>query len=138
MPCRLSVRAYFFRSMTLAPETPSWQAFTNRRQFRDVMRVRGGERAFKGALLMVDVDHFKRVNDHYGHATGDAALAAFGAACRAELRAGDLAARLGGDEFALLLQLWSDRTPEETLAAISRPPSAGASRGAAGGISPPR
>jgi diguanylate cyclase (GGDEF)-like protein len=83
-----------------------------------------------GFVVMSDFDDFKLLNDHYGHATGDAALAGFGAACRAELRGGDLAARLGGDEFALLLQRRSDRTPEEVLSAISRRLSAGAARGA--------
>jgi diguanylate cyclase (GGDEF)-like protein len=83
-----------------------------------------------GYVVMSDFDDFKLLNDHYGHATGDAALAAFGTACRAELRAGDLAARLGGDEFALLLQATPDRTPEETLTGISRRLAAGAARGA--------
>jgi diguanylate cyclase (GGDEF)-like protein len=55
------------------------------------------------ALVLLDLDDFKVVNDRYGHAAGDAALRAVGAELRAALRGGDTAARLGGDEFALLI-----------------------------------
>jgi diguanylate cyclase (GGDEF)-like protein/PAS domain S-box-containing protein len=56
-----------------------------------------------GALLMIDLDGFKAVNDTHGHAVGDAALAAVAQALRMRLRATDLLARVGGDEFAVLL-----------------------------------
>ena len=55
------------------------------------------------SLLMLDLDHFKEVNDHEGHAVGDAVLRAAAQRIKAEIRAEDLAARLGGDEFAVLL-----------------------------------
>jgi diguanylate cyclase (GGDEF)-like protein len=55
------------------------------------------------ALVLLDLDDFKVVNDRYGHAAGDAALRAVGTELRAALRSGDVAARLGGDEFALLV-----------------------------------
>lgn len=55
------------------------------------------------ALVLLDLDDFKAVNDRHGHATGDAALRAVGAELRAALRGGDVAARIGGDEFALLV-----------------------------------
>lgn len=55
------------------------------------------------SLVMMDVDHFKNVNDAYGHLTGDAALKAVGSMLSATTRAGDLACRLGGEEFAVLL-----------------------------------
>lgn len=55
------------------------------------------------ALVLLDLDDFKVVNDRYGHAAGDAALRAVGIELRAALRGGDVAARLGGDEFALLV-----------------------------------
>jgi diguanylate cyclase (GGDEF)-like protein len=52
---------------------------------------------------MVDLDHFKQVNDTYGHATGDEVLRVFALRCRADLRQSDIFARLGGEEFAALL-----------------------------------
>jgi diguanylate cyclase (GGDEF)-like protein len=80
-------------------ERDALTGLANRRQFREVMRVRGGERAFKGALLMVDVDHFKRVNDHYGHAAGDRVLVEVARRLGAAMRGDDLVARWGGEEF---------------------------------------
>lgn len=55
------------------------------------------------SLLMVDVDHFKRVNDTFGHDAGDAALRALADRLRKELRGMDTAARYGGEEFAIIL-----------------------------------
>ena len=56
------------------------------------------------ALIMLDVDYFKRYNDHHGHVEGDAALQAVAAAIGASLRRpADLAARFGGEEFTILL-----------------------------------
>ena len=57
----------------------------------------------QGALLMIDLDGFKAVNDRHGHATGDAVLAGAAERLRSRLRTSDLLARLGGDEFAALL-----------------------------------
>jgi diguanylate cyclase (GGDEF)-like protein len=80
-------------------ERDALTGLANRRQFREVMRVRGAERAFRGALLMVDVDHFKRINDHYGHAAGDRVLVEVGRRLGAAMRGDDLVARWGGEEF---------------------------------------
>jgi diguanylate cyclase (GGDEF)-like protein len=55
------------------------------------------------ALVLLDLDDFKAVNDKLGHAAGDEALRAIGAELRAILRTGDAAARLGGDEFAVIV-----------------------------------
>jgi diguanylate cyclase (GGDEF)-like protein len=66
-------------------------------------RSEAGDRAGALAVLMLDIDHFKSVNDRFGHAVGDAVLRAVAGRCRAVLKAGDLPARLGGEEFAVLL-----------------------------------
>ena len=55
------------------------------------------------AVVMVDLDHFKQINDRFGHSTGDAALADFAERLRAGLRAQDLPFRYGGEEFCVLL-----------------------------------
>lgn len=54
-------------------------------------------------VLAFDIDHFKKVNDTYGHAMGDAVLQAFAVALRSELRGKDLVARMGGEEFVAVL-----------------------------------
>ena len=78
----------------------------NRRGFdqlaaREIQRSRRtGERIW---LVMLDIDHFKRVNDTYGHAAGDEALRAVGTCCREQLREIDVLARFGGEEFVILL-----------------------------------
>lgn len=55
------------------------------------------------ACVVLDVDHFKKVNDTHGHAAGDEVLKAVASVCRANLRASDLFGRLGGEEFAIVL-----------------------------------
>jgi diguanylate cyclase (GGDEF)-like protein len=65
------------------------------------------ERVFQdqrpAGVLMVDLDHFKRLNDTYGHHAGDDVLAAVGACLRSQLRQADLGGRFGGEEFTVLL-----------------------------------
>lgn len=60
-------------------------------------------RVFQGSLIMLDLDHFKPVNDDFGHAAGDAVLQEVTRRCLDVLRAEDVLARLGGDEFAIVL-----------------------------------
>jgi len=55
------------------------------------------------SVLMIDVDHFKSVNDRFGHASGDVALFTVAERCRVALRHGDVLARYGGEEFAVVL-----------------------------------
>ncbi len=70
----------------------------NRRQFDEDLPGQVGE----GTLLLLDIDHFKRVNDTHGHGVGDRVLIALGEALRANVRASDRVYRLGGEEFAVL------------------------------------
>ena len=63
--------------------------------------LRNGERLL---ALLIDVDHFKRINDTFGHVTGDHVLAQVARAIRSCTRAGDLAARYGGEEFLVLVR----------------------------------
>lgn len=60
------------------------------------------------ALLLIDVDYFKQINDGHGHPTGDQILRRLADRMRAGIRRGDLAARLGGDEFAVILEGLAD------------------------------
>lgn len=62
-----------------------------------------GRTGTRAALLFVDVDHFKQINDSLGHDAGDALLCGFARRLRSELRRNDTAARLGGDEFGVIL-----------------------------------
>jgi len=83
-------------------------------------------------LAMIDIDHFKPINDQHGHAVGDAMLMAIGAACRTAVRSNDVIGRLGGEEFAMLMPLTDQETAfrivdrlREAVAAISIPTSDG-------------
>lgn len=96
--------------------TDSLTGWYNRRGFfelgrRELERARRFGRPL--TAIMFDLDHFKRVNDTYGHATGDQVLAGLAELCRHELREVDLLGRYGGEEFAVLL-------PESGLT-IARP-----------------
>lgn len=74
----------------------------NRRAFHDtarsLLRDRGG-----GCLVVCDIDHFKRINDRWGHATGDLVIVAAVDVLRHGLRANDVIGRIGGEEFAMVL-----------------------------------
>ncbi|MEJ5999601.1 GGDEF domain-containing protein [Paucibacter soli] len=68
-------------------------------------------------IALLDIDHFKRVNDSHGHAAGDAVLRAFARTCTETLRAADVMARWGGEEFVVLL---TDSSLPPALAALER------------------
>jgi len=78
----------------------------NRRNFENAIAresdrvARSGEPAL---LLMLDIDHFKRINDHHGHVAGDLVIKAVSEALNATVRPMDLVARIGGEEFAIIL-----------------------------------
>jgi diguanylate cyclase len=82
----------------------------NRRRFEQFIGTeveRSHEEGTPLCLIMTDIDHFKSVNDSYGHTTGDEVLKAFAALLSKNVRSTDLVARYGGEEFALVLP----RTP---------------------------
>jgi diguanylate cyclase (GGDEF)-like protein len=84
----------------------------NRRAFLEEIRVRLGvvqRTARPAALVYIDVDNFKPVNDVHGHAVGDAVLRRIAERIRRSVRASDVVARLGGDEFAI----WLDEADAE-------------------------
>jgi diguanylate cyclase (GGDEF)-like protein len=79
---------------------PNRRAFDERLQLEIERGARTGESL---ALMIGDIDHFKRLNDRFGHAAGDAALASIGQVLINECRAIDTPARIGGEEFAIVL-----------------------------------
>ena len=91
-----------------------------RRAFREMLEramIRHRRRARPCALAILDVDHFKRVNDTHGHATGDRVLKGISGEILRSLRKGDTFARLGGEEFALFMP---ETGPEEACIAAER------------------
>jgi len=99
-------RRRFENELVRLATTDSLTGLPNRRHFletagRELVRLRRYARP--ATVLMLDVDHFKRINDTHGHAEGDEALKAVAATCRRTLRDSDLTGRLGGEEFAVLL-----------------------------------
>lgn len=82
---------------------------------REIARCRRYGRT--GSIAMLDVDHFKRINDGHGHAAGDAVLRQLAERCAVSLRPNDVFGRLGGEEFGILL---AETTPEQALIAIER------------------
>jgi diguanylate cyclase (GGDEF)-like protein len=86
--------------------TDSLTAVYNRRTFKELAEPqlsRSRRAEMPVSLLMLDLDHFKRINDTYGHLGGDDVLKAFAALVRSCLRKEDLLARYGGEEFVVLL-----------------------------------
>lgn len=77
----------------------------------------GLEDSDDASLLMVDVDHFKRVNDEHGHLIGDNVLRAVAQTLKSEVRTGDLVGRYGGDEFVVFL---ADTTGDDAMVMAER------------------
>jgi diguanylate cyclase (GGDEF)-like protein len=106
------------RLAMVASCTDELTGLNNRRAFFDnasAQHVRCREAGTFMAVLMLDVDHFKQINDTFGHAAGDQVLKRIGAAISASLRDNDIAGRLGGEEFAILLP----NTPPDTAIEVA-------------------
>ncbi|SMC92182.1 diguanylate cyclase [Fulvimarina manganoxydans] len=102
-------RHFMLRERMLREEsaTDALTGLLNRRAFDKIMDQRMAEEALgrrSFSLLIVDADHFKMLNDTFGHMAGDDALRALSKALSANLRHEDVAARLGGEEFGVILR----------------------------------
>ncbi|MFM2287622.1 MAG: hypothetical protein RL684_765 [Pseudomonadota bacterium] len=91
-----------FRKTQIQASTDSLTGLNNRRTLEERVRTLSADnKAY--AFVLCDLDHFKKLNDTYGHEAGDKALRLFSEVLRGCLRTGDMPARWGGEEFALLL-----------------------------------
>ena len=100
--------ARLYEELRLLAYRDSLTGLANRARLQDrvdhaLERLRGRS-PNHAALLFIDLDNFKNVNDRFGHGKGDKALQALGERIKATIRPGDTAGRLGGDEFAVLLE----------------------------------
>jgi diguanylate cyclase (GGDEF)-like protein len=94
------------RAMAQLATIDSLTGLVNRRAFferTDSARMLAARLRSPVSLMMLDLDHFKSLNDRFGHAAGDEALCVFSATAQASLREHDIMGRLGGEEFALLM-----------------------------------
>jgi diguanylate cyclase (GGDEF)-like protein len=95
----------YLRELYESSGTDALTSVANRRRFDETLRVEANKSAGNGVplvLLMVDIDHFKAVNDQYGHLAGDRVLKTVALVLREQIRETDLVGRVGGEEFAIL------------------------------------
>ncbi|MGH2716717.1 MAG: diguanylate cyclase [Thermoleophilaceae bacterium] len=95
----------------------------NRRRFQEELErhlAEGRRYGMTGALLLLDLDGFKAVNDNHGHSAGDRVLRDVAEALRSRLRESDIVARLGGDEFAVLLPREAPDAAERVCRALEQ------------------
>jgi diguanylate cyclase (GGDEF)-like protein len=99
-------RAYSHRAAEARASTDALTGLPNRRYFDEFCGLLARRRRADDALgvLMIDIDHFKKVNDRFGHGTGDQVLRAVATAVAGAVRDDDVPARFGGEEFAVLLR----------------------------------
>ncbi|RYH03803.1 GGDEF domain-containing protein [Salipiger sp. IMCC34102] len=88
-----------------------------RAKTRQILYERFNSNTDRRAIVMIDVDHFKRINDTHGHLVGDQVLRGVADSARLQIRGEDLLCRFGGEEFAVLLV---DAAPEEALQISNR------------------
>lgn len=103
---RLRERSAHARQLKHLAETDHLTKLLNLRTFeaRGKPRIAPSGAAGRTFLILVDIDHFKSVNDRYGHPMGDSVLAAVADALSKSVRPGDLVARIGGEEFGILCE----------------------------------
>ena len=100
------VRAYAFEEAENRANLDALTGLPNRRYLEELLAEVGPHRRAGDRLgaLMIDIDHFKRLNDRHGHATGDRVLHAVGQVISGAVRLDDTPARYGGEEFAVVLR----------------------------------
>ncbi|WP_027037860.1 GGDEF domain-containing protein [Mesorhizobium ciceri] len=96
------------RDLSIIAATDSLTAVLNRGAFSMLVeayleQTRKQEQTRSGALLIIDADHFKSINDRLGHDCGDQALKLIAQAIKGQLRGGDIVGRIGGEEFGVFL-----------------------------------
>jgi diguanylate cyclase (GGDEF)-like protein len=108
-----------FELQQIAKQDSMTGALTRRGFFAEVEKefLRATRYERPSALVVIDVDHFKSINDRYGHPAGDAVLTSIANACMATMRRSDIFGRIGGEEFGLLLP---ETEPEEAHDAAER------------------
>lgn len=108
-----------FELQQIAKQDSMTGALTRRGFFAEVEKefLRSSRYDRPSALVVIDVDHFKSINDRYGHPAGDAVLVSIANASMATMRKSDIFGRLGGEEFGLLLP---ETNPEEAREAAER------------------
>lgn len=114
----VSERNRFETELRHLADHDSLTGLMNRRRFEtevDRQLSHGRRYSHAGAVILLDVDRFKQINDTYGHGVGDRLIVSVAAALRSRLRESDAIARLGGDEFAVLLPQ-VDRVAAEAVA----------------------
>jgi diguanylate cyclase len=103
---RIFLLENFLSDATRDAATDALTGLSNRRAFDAALRDAAGDAMNAGstlAFVLLDIDHFKMVNDHWGHPAGDEVLSQVAATLTRTVRGGDLVARYGGEEFAMIL-----------------------------------
>jgi diguanylate cyclase (GGDEF)-like protein len=103
------------RDLNVLAQTDSLTGLLNRRAFEEILTRELGQQLVGDSfvVLLADIDHFKEVNDVWGHPAGDEVIRKVGWAMRRELRPADVLARMGGEEFVVLLRNVSETQAEE-------------------------
>jgi diguanylate cyclase (GGDEF)-like protein len=113
--CNITRRHQLETQLQHLSQTDELTGAYNRRKLLDALTLALAhyhERQTPAVLVLMDVDHFKNINDHYGHIEGDKVLRGIARQAMSHLRDGDLFARFGGEEFALLLPNTSIKAAE--------------------------
>ena len=124
-------RAYALEDAERGANLDALTGLPNRRYFDELLAIMGPRRRDTDSLgiLMIDIDHFKRLNDQHGHAQGDVVLKEVAGAIATTLRAEDTPVRYGGEEFAVMLRRASAPQASEAAERV---------RAAVAGLSPAR